>query len=212
MQGQLLNFSPQENTGYISGDDGKRYQFLGSEWKENQTPQKGDHLDFEVDASGQAVSVFFALNHTTQTNNNANFTSQSLPIDSNIEALYATEAEYNMFDWFFKCVKKYASFSGRARRKEYWYFILCTFILGIIASIIGVALDIGYLLNDAINLVLFLPSLGVAIRRLHDVNRSGWWFLIIFTIIGVIFYIIWLATDTKPEVNKWGAPAKPQNN
>ena len=61
MQGQLLNYIVQDNKGYIVGDNGQRYQFSGNEWKENRIPTKGERLDFEVDASGQAKSVSLLL-------------------------------------------------------------------------------------------------------------------------------------------------------
>jgi len=58
-------------------------------------------------------------------------------------------------------------------------------------------------------LALFIPSLAVAVRRLHDTGRSGWWFLIaLIPLIGTILLIVWLATETKQETNKWGQPAK----
>lgn len=64
------------------------------------------------------------------------------------------------------------------------------------------------MIDGLLNLALFLPSLAVGARRLHDVGRSGWWQLLAFTVIGLIPLIIWWATDTKQEQNKYGAPAR----
>ncbi|MCG2609581.1 DUF805 domain-containing protein, partial [Acinetobacter sp. SM34] len=64
------------------------------------------------------------------------------------------------------------------------------------------------LLNGLLNLALLLPSLAVGARRLHDTNRSGWWQLLVLTVIGIIPLIIWWATDTKAESNQWGQPAR----
>ena len=96
---------------------------------------------------------------------------------------HAAEANYGVIDWFKKCLKNYTNFSGRARRKEYWYFLLVQMVLAIIAMIL--------------------------VRRLHDTSRSGWWFWIgIVPLIGSIILLVFLVSDTKPESNQWGAPAK----
>ena len=113
-----------------------------------------------------------------------------------------------MMDWFVKCLKNYVTFDGRARRKEFWFFMLVSFILGIIVQIIDAILGTDKMLNGLLNLALFLPSLAVGARRLHDTNRSGWWQLLALTVIGIIPLIIWWASDTKQENNQWGQPAK----
>ena len=122
------------------------------------------------------------------------------------------EQSYGFFDWAMKCLKNYVNFSGRARRKEYWYFyffqILIGLILGITFGIMGIS-DKGMdAVSSLLSLAFLLPTLAVGARRLHDVNRSGWWMLIAFTIIGLIPLFIWLVSETKPESNQWGEPAK----
>ena len=113
------------------------------------------------------------------------------------------------------CFAKYVDFSGRARRSEYWYFALFSFLLGIVTSVIDAVLGTGYddttggLVNSLGSLVLLLPSLAVAVRRLHDIGRSGWWFLlVVIPIIGWIVLIVWFCTDTKRGENKYGADPK----
>ena len=114
-----------------------------------------------------------------------------------------------MIDWFVKCLKNYANFTGRARRKEYWFFALVQFILLVIAQIIDVILSTDFIFYMIAALALFIPSLAAAVRRLHDIGRSGWWFLIaLIPLIGTILLIVWLATETKQETNQWGQPAK----
>ncbi|TXD98328.1 DUF805 domain-containing protein [Psychrobacter frigidicola] len=124
---------------------------------------------------------------------------------------HGVESNYGMIDWFKKGLRNYATFSGRARRKEYWYFVLVQSILMIIAMILDSIVfgsEMG-LFYAVVGLGLFLPSIAVAIRRLHDTSRSGWWFLIsIVPLIGSIILVIFLASDTKPETNRWGLPAK----
>ncbi len=119
------------------------------------------------------------------------------------------EEQFNMIDWFVKCLKNYATFTGRARRKEYWFFALVQFIILVIAQIIDTILGTEFVFYAIVVLALFIPSLAVAVRRLHDTGRSGWWFLIaLIPLIGTILLIVWLATETKQETNKWGQPAK----
>lgn len=124
---------------------------------------------------------------------------------------HTAEENYNIIDWFKKGLRNYTNFSGRARRKEYWYFMLVYFAVIIIAAILdSIIFDTpAGLFYVVAALGLFLPSLAVTIRRLHDTNRSGWMFLISFIpLIGSIILLVFLASDTKPESNQWGAPAK----
>lgn len=194
MRGKILDFSIQENTGYISGEDGKRYSFIGAEWKEACSPQKGDDADFDVDSSGSATKIFLSLS----ANNSA---------PANTE-----EEGYNIWNWFCKCLKNYVNFSGRARRKEYWFFTLFCMLIGIAFGILkglaGDAAVIISLINLLVSIALILPGIAVTVRRLHDTGRSGWWYLLVFTIVGIIPLIIWFCANTDPKANKWGAPAK----
>lgn len=124
---------------------------------------------------------------------------------------HSAEANYGIMDWFKKGLRNYTNFSGRARRKEYWYFVLVQMGLVIIAMILDAIIfnsEIG-LFYIVVALGLFLPGLAVTIRRLHDTSRSGWWFLIsILPLIGSIILLVFLASDTKFETNQWGPPAK----
>mgnify|MGYP001397668063 FL=1 len=77
-------------------------------------------------------------------------------------------------EWYVKVLKQYFVFQGRARRKEYWMFVLISFIISIVLAIIENILGIASLLTTLYSLAVFLPSLGVSVRRLHDTGRSGW--------------------------------------
>ena len=111
------------------------------------------------------------------------------------------------------CLNKYAVFSGRASRSEFWFFVLFCILGGIIAAIIDTMI-LGYPFEEEgpINLIfsvaLIIPSISVTARRLHDINRSGWWQLLWFTIIGGILLIIWHATDGEKKKNRFGPPIK----
>ena len=111
------------------------------------------------------------------------------------------------------CFNKFAVFSGRASRSEFWFFALFCLLAGIITSIIDVMiLGYPYEENGPINLIfsvaLIIPSISVAARRLHDINKSGWWQLLWITIIGGILLIIWHATEGENKKNKFGPPIK----
>ena len=121
----------------------------------------------------------------------------------------------------FEAIKKYAVFSGRARRKEYWLFILLYAILGFIANVAGAILGINYQMTGGIGviiipilpiilaLLLLLPGVGVGIRRLHDTDRSGWWLLIMLVpFIGPIWLLVLTVLDGTIGENRYGADPK----
>ena len=131
------------------------------------------------------------------------------------------------------CMRKYVTFSGRATRSEFWWFYLFTVLVNLVAtsqasSFVPNLLDgqdmteneSSYFLNNFFflylstitSLILLLPSLAVAVRRLHDVGRSGWWILIAFTVIGIIPLLILYVTDTKDEENVYGPNPKTEDN
>jgi uncharacterized membrane protein YhaH (DUF805 family) len=104
--------------------------------------------------------------------------------------------------------KKYADFSGRARRSEYWFFSLATFVAYAVAFGIGAAIGNQYLYILLV-LAIIVPSLAVSVRRLHDTNRSGWWILIgIVPIVGPILLLVWYATDSEAGTNQYGPSPK----
>ncbi|MEU4109686.1 MULTISPECIES: DUF805 domain-containing protein [unclassified Streptomyces] len=110
--------------------------------------------------------------------------------------------------WYVDVLKKYAVFSGRARRQEYWMFTLFSLIISIVLTILDSALDIGFL-STIYGLAVLLPSLAVTVRRLHDTSRSGWWILItLIPLVGAIILIVFLASEGKPEANEYGPNPK----
>ena len=140
----------------------------------------------------------------------------------------------SLFTYWLECfTKHYADFSGRARRSEYWGTVLfngliqagLSIILSIVATILFSSIEINGevtvspLLFVLINipryiysLVCLLPSLAVAVRRLHDIGKSGWNLLwILLPIVGAIMLIYWYCQDSQPEENKWGANPKLAN-
>ena len=118
-------------------------------------------------------------------------------------------------NYYLSVLKQYAVFSGRARRKEYWYFVLfniiASFILGFIDGMTGtfnVEIGLG-LLGSIYTLAVIVPSIAVSVRRLHDTGRSGWWFLIILIpIIGPLTLLVFFIFDSQPEENEYGINPK----
>ena len=115
--------------------------------------------------------------------------------------------------WYTDVIKKYAVFNGRAARPEFWWFVLINLIIAAVINLVFSAIggrNSGQVVSDLYSLAVLLPSLGVGIRRLHDTNRTGWWYLLVFIpIIGWIVLIVFLAMASDPGSNNYGP--NPQN-
>jgi|TARA_B110000914_G_scaffold220341_1_gene230260 uncharacterized membrane protein YhaH (DUF805 family) len=106
-------------------------------------------------------------------------------------------------------INNYMNFSGRASRSEYWFWTLFTFLVSFVSGIIdgfmfGSELGDPLWISNIIGVAIFLPGLAVIVRRLHDGGRSGWWFLLSFTIIGIIPLIIWMIMEGQDHPNEYG--------
>jgi len=113
--------------------------------------------------------------------------------------------------WYIKVLKQYADFNGRARRKEYWMFVLFNIIFSIIISIIELAIGMidFAVLSLIYSLAVLIPSLAVTVRRLHDTGRSGWWFFISFIpFVGSIILLVFMCLDSQWDQNHWGPNPK----
>jgi uncharacterized membrane protein YhaH (DUF805 family) len=118
-------------------------------------------------------------------------------------------------DWYLMVVKRFADFSGRSQRAEYWYFVLfnfiISFVLGFVDGLAGTIISetgLG-ILGILYGLFILIPSISVGVRRLHDTGRSGWWLLIgLIPIIGAIVLIIFFVQDSQPDENTYGPNPK----
>ncbi len=118
-------------------------------------------------------------------------------------------------NWFLRAVEKYATFSGRAQRAEYWYYILFYLLLvmglssidrltGTYNELFGVGL-----LSGLCGLGLMLPSVAVGVRRLHDTGRSGWWLLLgLIPLLGSLILLVFYIQDSQPGGNAYGPNPK----
>jgi uncharacterized membrane protein YhaH (DUF805 family) len=112
--------------------------------------------------------------------------------------------------WYLEVMKKYAVFSGRARRKEYWMFFLFNliiaiaigFVTGFLGGMLGMGTGLSRTVSIIYSLAVFIPSIAVAIRRMHDLGRSGWW--ILFPLVNVVFLFL----DSQPGENEYGPNPK----
>lgn len=124
-----------------------------------------------------------------------------------------------MIEWYKKVVlQNYFNFNGRARRSEYWYYTLMNIIIAIVAMILDKTLGINFdplpygPLYALYGLAVFLPGLGVAVRRLHDVNKSGWFLLIaLVPLIGAIWLLVLFCTEGDKGENQYGHDPKGNN-
>src|ERR1700675_2863896 len=118
-------------------------------------------------------------------------------------------------NWYLGALKKYAEFAGRARRREYWFFVLFNLIISAVLSIIDMfvgtysaSAGIG-VLAGIYTLAVLLPGIGVSIPRLHDTGRSGWWLLIVLVpLVGAIVLLVFMLLDSQPGTNAYGPNPK----
>ena len=118
-------------------------------------------------------------------------------------------------NWYLGVLRQYAVFKGRARRKEYWFFILFNLIASLVLTLVDFMtgsldpeLGMG-LLSGLYSLAILIPSLAVTVRRLHDTDHTGWWLLIgLIPLLGAIVLLIFMLQDSKPGDNQYGANPK----
>lgn len=116
---------------------------------------------------------------------------------------------------YLTALRKYAVFSGRSRRREYWGFILFYVLLVIVLALIDAALGTSAepaepgILSSIFVLAMLIPSFSVGVRRLHDTGRSGWWMLLSFVpLIGTIVLLVFTLQDSEPGENRYGPNPK----
>ena len=105
----------------------------------------------------------------------------------------------------------FADFNGRARRKEYWMFFLCNFVVSLVLGIIVglIAPKEATALSGIYTLALLLPGLSLGVRRLHDTGKSGWFLLLgLIPIVGAIILLVFFCTDSQPGSNEYGPNPK----
>lgn len=240
MRATIVDYTPQSHSGRLITDSNVEYMFSGYSWTESTPPKAGDLVQITISNNGVVESIQYSdecSNEPPKLPQNSNFINSTLnnigsgvgnnsnPPYSNLvvnslDALYLKESNYSFFDWILKGFKDYANFSGRARRKEYWYFYLASSLFTLICRLIIYIVTISSPSYDTasailsfiliLNLILVIPTWAVGARRLHDIGRSGWWQLaVLIPIIGWLTILYFFCSNTSPKNNEWGAPAKP---
>ena len=111
-------------------------------------------------------------------------------------------------EYFVDALRRYADFHGRARRKEYWMFILIYMIFYILLAVVDGLLG-SIWLTSLYSLALLIPGISIAARRLHDTGRSGWWqLLVLIPLLGAIVLIVFLVQDSEEGENQFGQSPK----
>jgi uncharacterized membrane protein YhaH (DUF805 family) len=113
-------------------------------------------------------------------------------------------------NWYLDVLKnRYATFSGRARRKEYWMFFLFNFLIAVGISIMEAIVGLAGILGGLYALAVLIPGIALTVRRLHDTGRSGWWILIaLVPFIGWIILLVFMVLDSQPADNAYGPNPK----
>jgi len=112
-------------------------------------------------------------------------------------------------NWYLQVLKKYADFNGRARRTEYWMFVLVNLLAYIVLGIAERIIHVPMILTAIYSLAVLVPSLAVSVRRLHDTNRSGWWMLVaLIPLIGAIVLLVFAVQEGQASQNQYGPNPK----
>ena len=111
--------------------------------------------------------------------------------------------------WKKVVLENYANFEGRARRAEFWWYVLAGICISIVLNILAAIASVLVILSLIYGLGVLIPGIAVGIRRLHDTDKSGWWLLIgLIPLVGAIVLIVFFATEGTRQSNQWGASPK----
>ena len=234
MRGEVLHYDEAQGFGFITGSDGNRYTFRREDLRQAFPISKGALIEFRESGSqardispigGTANAPTTAMPVTPAVSATVTAPAAPRPQHFGRFAVPGSQASTGTGLWdYFKAgmTSNYANFRGRARRKEYWGFVLFYMVAMIALSVAGVAIDAGvgnfdyaseapFVTIALIGLFLlatFIPGIAVSVRRFHDIGLSGWFYLLFLvlafiTIGGLIILIIGLIPSQKRE-NKWG--------
>lgn len=241
MRGEVLHYDKAEGFGFITGVDGNRYAFAREDMRQAATMGKGTQVEF-TPSGGQARDVFAIHAPTARTAAPIPQAGRSVPqfgrrgvAESQPEqpsyapvrapsdaptytGASATGEATGLWSYFWRAITtNYVNFGGRARRKEYWAFVLFTILgglaigalSGIVAAVSGQGRDsipmVTLVLVGVFCLAIILPSIAVTVRRIHDLGLSGWFYLLILVpyVGGLILFVFTLIPSQKHE-NRWG--------
>lgn len=215
VRGEILQYDDQVGAGLISGDDGVRYPFTRGDLQRLVPIKPRDRVDF-VGTEGRATEIFVVEQPAAQ-----NASALSGIVDGPPQS---SDEDLSLWGYFTKCMRLYVEGEGRARRKEYWGFVLFEVLILSGIALAGVAIDASlgnfgeYEPKPIVTALLLLisvlgfalPNICVTIRRFHDVGMSGWLYLLgIVPYVGGLFVFVVAVLPSQARVNKHGVYPKP---
>ena len=211
-QGDIKSFIIKEEETEEVPSETKSKDVSAQPWQKNKTDNQSDTIEEESDASTQELE---SSNNLIKEKSEYEIENEKIVLVEEEKKIYANEnlIGINFIDSIKICFKKYFVVEGRASRSEYWYWFLFVFIIGLFvdyldATIAGVPWfeyeELYGPLGVILTVITFLPGVAVGVRRLHDVNKSGWWLLISFTVIGLIPLLIWTVSKGDSGKNQFG--------
>ena len=208
MRGEVLHYDDEQGFGFINGSDGKRYAFERRDLRRLVPVGKGTVVEFQID--GASAREIFIIRSDMRA---------SAPAQFGREAVAAEPESTGLWSYFVRTLtSNYANFRGRARRKEYWGYVLFYVILLMIVVGIGIAFDSegGNLVGEAIPtatmvagglflLATLIPGLALTVRRQHDIGLSGWFYLLVLVpYVGSLIIFVFALIPSQKHDNKWG--------
>ncbi len=226
MRGEILHYDESQGFGFISGADGNRYTFRREDLRRETSLGKGTQVEFEANG-GQAKNVFsirvqagsvpsVGSSSSAQTYAQGPATQQ---FGRHASTDYGAPTNTGLWSYFKHALTtNYANFQGRARRKEYWGFVLFWYLITIALTIATTALDaaMGFMDDDGFPFVTLIilglwllasivPSIAITVRRQHDIGLSGWlYLLILIPYIGGLIIFVFTLIPTQMHENQWG--------
>lgn len=204
MRGDILHYDEISGIGLISAEDGNRYSFSASDFREDAPLAKGKRVDF-TPVAGTATEIYLVVPAV----------SCSPPVSP------PTDRSLSFWGYYVACVTtRYATFSGRARRKENWAFVVFNLLSLVLAGVIGFNLDrvFGFTAIDRYPLTIGLvavcyllqvvPGIALLVRRVHDIGLSGWFALLFlflsFFSVGILVMLVVFLIPSQRHDNRWG--------
>lgn len=213
MRGEVLHFDNEHGFGFITGTDGKRYTFEKTDQRREFPVSKGTLVEFQPDAD-KARDVFLIRG----VGNTAAAATSDAGTEFGRFAVTAEPEPTGLWSYFWRGITaNYGNFRTRARRKEYWGYVLFWYITAIAISLAGLAVDqsLGFLDQETPYATLTLiglfvlgtliPGIAMQVRRQHDIGLSGWFILLVFVpYIGNLILIVFGFIPAQKHDNKWG--------
>jgi uncharacterized membrane protein YhaH (DUF805 family) len=226
MKGEVLYFDAERGIGFANGDDGNRYHFDRTDLPDGYLPEKGARIGF-ASSGNRAGSIQPEGGFTPapapapaperRELRSANPVPPVRAAGTAASGTHPPEAT-SLWGYFIGCLsRRYARFGGRARRKEYWGFLLYFVVATVLSTFVGGVLD-GFLGNiqreqpiflailpGVVVLAMIVPSIAVTVRRIHDIGLSGWFVLLAFIpTVGNLIILVFTLIPSQKRPNAWG--------